>query len=364
MARKSIGYVKLAWTCERCDSENPGPRQFCNSCGAPQPPDVAFHQPAQELFLTKPDEIQAAKAGADVHCPYCEARNPAAATFCGACGGDLKDAEKRVAGQILGAHQPEKALVITCPSCGTRNPGDARECAGCGDSLAPARIAPKVEQVVKKAEAKPRKGGLPAGVLIIGAVLCLVVAGIFYALFGHTEETIGTVSAVSWTRSVPVEVLGMVEDEAWFDEVPADAEIQSCEENYRTTQDQPSVNTVEVCGTPYTVDQGSGYGEVVQDCVYEVYDDWCTYTTMGWTVFDTLTQSGDDLLPFWPSIDLASDQRMGEGEESYQVTFSGEDRSYNYSPDDEFEFSEFLPGSTWTLEVNAIGGVVAAEPAR
>jgi hypothetical protein len=360
MARKTLGYVKLAWTCDRCDGENPGPRRFCNSCGAPQPVDVEFHQPAQEIFVTKPEELKAAKAGADVHCPYCDARNPASATFCGACGGGLEDAEKRETGKVLGAHRSGEPLPKICPSCETRNLANAVECAGCGDDLAPESPPAKIE----KSPTKPKKSRLPVGVIIGAVVACVAIGGILWALFGRTEQTVGTVSILNWERSVPIEVLGELEAEAWFDEVPADAEIQSCQESYRYTQSEPAANAVEICGTPYTIDEGSGYGEVVQDCEYEIYDDLCSYTTIDWIVLDTVTVTGDDLFPFWPDVGLMSDQRIGEGQESYQVTFSSEDRTYNYTPEDETEFSEFVQDSRWILEVNAIGSIVSLEPVR
>lgn len=368
MARKSLGYVKLAWTCDRCDGENPGPRQFCNACGAPQPPEVEFHQPAQEIFVTKPDELKAAKAGADVHCPYCAARNPSLATFCGACGGDLQDAEKREVGKVLGAHRSGEPLPNICPSCDTRNLANAVECAGCGDSLSAIRADKKQEMPAQpkgeKSAPKQKKSGLSAGVIIGAVIACLAVAGIAWALFGRTEETLATVSDVEWTRSYPIEMLGEVEAEAWFDEIPNEAEIQSCSESFRRTQSEPAPNGVEVCGTPYTVDEGSGYGEVVQDCEYEIYEDLCTYTIIDWIEFDTISVSADDLNPFWPVVNLTSDQRLGEGKETYEVTFAGTDRNYTYSPDNESEFTDFEPGSTWNLNVNTLGGIVSLEPAQ
>jgi ribosomal protein L40E len=321
--------------------------------------DVEFHQPAQEIFVTKPEELEAAKAGADVHCPYCDARNPANATFCGACGGGLEDAEKREAGKVLGAHRSGEPLPKICPSCNTRNLANAVECAGCGDSLAVTRPESK-----KELPKETKKGGLPVGIIIGAVVACLAVGGLLWILFGRTEETVATVASIDWSRSIPIEMLGELEAEAWFDEVPGDAEIQTCQNEYRYSQDEPAPGAVEVCGEPYTVDEGSGYGEVVQDCEYEIYDDWCTYTTIDWIIFDTVTVSGNDLNPYWPEAVLTSDQRFGDGQESYVVTFSGPDRTYSYTPESESEFSEFAIGSTWNLKVNAVGGVVSLEPAR
>ncbi len=360
MARKSLGYIKLAWTCDRCGGENPGPRRFCNSCGGPQPVDVEFHQPAQAVFVTKPDELTAAKAGADLHCPYCDARNPAAATFCGACGGGLEGAQKRTSGKVLGAYSTGEPLPKICPSCGTHNLASAMECAGCGDDLAPEPPSRPVQPQPEKA----KKGGLSTGLIIGIVVACVAIVGLAWALFSGSKDTTATVTELSWTRSIPIEVLGEVEGEDWYDEIPAGAEIESCETALRYTQDEPAPGAVEICGTPYTVDEGSGYGEVVQDCEYEIYDDLCTFTTMDWITFDTLSLSGTDLDPVWPETILTSDQRMGEGQEEYQVTLRDDDQTYTYSPDNESEFGQFVLGSTWNLQVNALGGITSIEPIR
>ena len=109
MARKTIGYVELEWTCPRCHNRNPGTNQFCNGCGGPMPEDVEFEQPLEEKLLKDTEKIARAKAGPDRHCPYCEARNRGDVKFCGGCGGDLSDAAIRKAGHVLGAHRHDIA---------------------------------------------------------------------------------------------------------------------------------------------------------------------------------------------------------------------------------------------------------------
>ena len=91
-----------------------------------------------------------------------------------------------------------------------------------------------------------------------------------------------------------VEALTPVEVQDWQDELPNDADIVSCRQELRRTQSNPAPGGVEVCGTPYTVDTGTGVGEVVQDCVYEIYDELCTYTELQWRDFDLITLTGDD----------------------------------------------------------------------
>ena len=370
MARKRLGYVELEWTCPNCGTENPGPRKFCNGCGAPLPPDVPFHQAAQEILLTDENEIARAAGGADVHCAYCNARNASNASFCGACGADLAEAKSRSSGQVLGAFRKDPARKVTCPACGTLNLANEKECAGCGSSLAGVSEKAEGERAAKpaagpsaSARASTPGRGLPGWLLIVAGVACVAVAVFVINLLTRTEELIGTVSHVNWTYNIPIEGLIPVETEAWADEIPSGAEVGSCREMLRETRDEPVSGSTEVCGTPYTVDTGSGYGEVVQDCVYEVYDSLCTFTDLAWTVVDTATLTGQDLNPRWPQTALATDQRLGERQAEYEVTFATEDKSFTYEPADEASFQAFQPGSNWLLEVNGLGAVVAVEPA-
>ncbi len=367
MAKKHLGYVHLEWTCPNCDTRNPGPHKFCNGCGAPQPEEVAFEQPLEEKILTDEAEIARAKIGPDVHCPYCEARNAADAKFCGACGGDLTSAEARESGRVLGAHRDEPAADVLCAACGTANPAANRICANCGASLEKEAVPDKKEAArAPKPAASARTGRSRAPLFAILGVglLCVLAACAIFFLFFQTDEQTGQVSGVSWERSIPLEALAPVEREAWVDEIPDGAVVEACTLEYRSTSDEPEANSTEVCGTPYTVDEGSGFGEVVQDCVYEVYDDRCTYTVMDWEVFDTVTLSGTDLNPRWPEVSLTGDQRQGDPTEEYVVTFTAQDGTYTYTPQDADEFSQFGIGTTWILNVNALGGVSSVEPAR
>ena len=353
MARKSIGYVKLAWTCPHCESENHGPRKFCNGCGAPQPEDVEFHQAAQEVLLTDEAEIARAKAGPDTHCPYCRARNPGDASFCSACGGSLEGGDARTSGAVLGAHRKDKQLDVECPACGTLNPATAHTCAGCGASLAKPKPTSK--------EIKEPKKRTPVGLAIGIGAFCLIAAIVGIVLSQRTEEYIGTVEDVAWERSIPIEALIDIEDEGWMDEIPPDAEVVSCTDTLRETFADPVSNSIEVCGTPYTIDTGTGFGEVVQDCEYEVYSDWCTYTVIDWGVVDSVTLTGTDLNPMWPETQLAAGQRFGVEEERFTITLSTADDTFTYTTYDADEFVQFRPGTSWILNVNSFGTLVSVE---
>lgn len=158
--------------------------------------------------------------------------------------------------------------------------------------------------------------------------------------------------------------LGPVIHEDWRDETPSDAKLLSCRQEVHHTQDEPAPDSVEICGTPYTVDTGSGYGEVAQDCEYEVYADWCKYEVQEWGKVDEVTLSGSDPNPRWPSLQLAADQREGERSESYAVVFDADEKDYTYQTRDPEEFSQLQIGSRWILKVNRLDSVVSVEPAR
>ncbi|NIM93380.1 MAG: hypothetical protein GTO18_06680 [Anaerolineales bacterium] len=357
MTKKTLGYVKLEWTCPHCETRNPGPNKFCNACGAPQPTDVEFHQTPGAELLTDEEEIARAKAGPDVHCPYCNSRNPGDAKFCGECGGDLTGAEAREGGRVVGAYSAEPAPEVICEACGSSNPAGTLVCSHCG-----ARLDSELDDTPEP-ETKPAAGvkALPRSIIIGAVVVCLVAAAALFFLLFRTEEVTSEVQGVGWTRSVHIEALGPVEHEGWMDEIPSDAEIDSCDSEYRYTQSEPAPNAVEVCGTPYTVDTGSGFGEVVQDCEYEVYDDFCTYTVIEWYSFDVVTVTGSDLNPYWPEFELIEDQREGEREAEYKVIFVSDGDDYVYTTTDFDEFRRYEPGSVWTIEVNTLGGVVSVE---
>jgi hypothetical protein len=68
--RRTLGYIQNEWTCPNCNTRNKGSIKTCENCGAPQPENVKFELPSEQKFVTDEASIQAAKAGADIHCPF------------------------------------------------------------------------------------------------------------------------------------------------------------------------------------------------------------------------------------------------------------------------------------------------------
>jgi ribosomal protein L40E len=356
MARKKLGHIELQWTCPNCGGVNPGSEKHCGNCGAPQPEDVEFEQADRQELITDADMIARAEAGADIHCPYCGSRNSAGAEVCHKCGGDLTEGVKRDSGRVIGAFKTGPATQITCPHCGAENPDTANTCSQCGGSLAK-EVFESLEPETVKVSSKTRTW------IIAGAVAILIIAcGLYFLFANRTKPTTGVVENVGWQLSVPVEALMPVEHKDWADEMPTDGVIISCSEELRSVQDEPGPNSVEVCGTPYTVDSGGGFAEVVQDCEHEIYDTFCTFTLEEWTVVDSVVSSGSDLSPLWPEPELETGQRIGEDrEESYTIVFSSGDETYAYTTGDVNLFQKAQIGSEWTLNINTFGNLVSIE---
>ncbi len=365
MVKRTLGYVELEWECPQCGTRNPGPQRFCSSCGSPQPQKADFKQAAEEKLITDADQLAQAQAGADVHCAFCGARNPAGAAKCVGCGASLETAAARVSGQVLGAHRDKPAAPVNCPQCGATNPAAALKCQACGASLRqmPAPAGPRPAQPAAGKPAAKMGAAVGVAVLLFALLACAACVLMMVSLIPK-EEVIGQVERVSWERSIDIERLQDVTKSDWKANIPRDARLGSCTYKHHHTQDNPAPNATEVCGTPYTVDKGSGYGEVVQDCKYAVYQEHCNYTVPEWRKADTVRAAGNDFNPYWPAVNPVANERVGSRYEQYQVFFSSENKNYTYSTSEESKFRQFTIGSRWKLQIGLLGGVQSVQPAQ
>jgi ribosomal protein L40E len=357
MSKETLGYVKLEWTCPKCNSRNPGPEKTCLSCGAPQPDNVQFQQAEKQELIQDREELEKAKSAPDIHCGFCGTRNAFGTANCTQCGADLTKGVKREAGRVIGAFQTAPVPQIACPSCGAMNPDTALKCAQCGAGIG-------LKPTPAPAPAAPASKRNPVWI-IVGTVLLLLCLCGMIALFiaaSRTEAQSAVVDSVKWVSSIEIEALQPVSRQGWKDEIPTDASLGACVEKVHHVQDQPAPDSNKVCGTPYTVDKGSGYAEVVQDCQYEVLQEFCDYTVLDWQGVAVATQQGTDLLPAWPAPQLGADQRTGAQQQEFVVIFIASDEIVTYNPSSLAEFQQFETGSEWILNINAIGQVVSVEP--
>lgn len=362
MARKSVGFVHMEWRCPNCDTRNKGTNKICSNCATAQPADVAFEQTAQETLIEDEALIAQAKAGPDVHCPFCGTRNPATAVQCKSCLGELTEGVARSKGIVLGEHRAEPVPDVICSYCQTTNPGTAFVCSNCTRPLHKTKPQPK--ETPQKATPTPpaAQSRRVSPLLYLFLAIALFACGYLFFLSIQRDETVGQVSNVEWERTIQIEGLVPVSSEGWLDEIPQSAEVGFCREEVRFSSPNPQPNSQEVCGEPYTVDTGTGIGELVQDCEYLVYDDLCSYTVDEWQVISEERAAGNDFASFWPSTTLSSTEREGEYEESYRVVFDADGRSYSYRPNSFDAFTRFTIGSDWILELNGFNAVVDVSP--
>jgi membrane protease subunit (stomatin/prohibitin family) len=351
MTRRTLGYIQNEWTCPNCGTRNKGGTKTCANCGAPQPENVQFELPSEQKFVTDEEQIKAAAAGADIHCPFCGTRNPATAKTCSQCGGDLTEGKVRESGRVMQAPAAQPKT-IKCNNCGTENPGSNSVCSNCGSPL------PKAAQVqaVAPPAARPIAGKptsrkfpwiLVGGILAFLAVCCVVIGAVFFI---PTKSVKATVTDVHWQTSVPVQEVRAVDYNNEPGNPPSDAYDVSCHDDSH-----------DVCENK-TVDKGNGYSEVVQECRTET-ERYCSYTVDEWKTIQTYTLDGNNLQPVYDNPNLSSGQRIGDQSEDLTVTFSTQDgEQKNYSPSTITEFQQYQVGTSWTLKMNAVGGVTSVQP--
>lgn len=351
--RRTLGYIQNEWTCPNCGTRNKGGTKTCENCGAPQPENVQFELPPEQNFVTDEEQVKAAKGGADIHCPFCGTRNSSSAETCSQCGGDLTEGRAREAGRLMQAPPPQ-AKIIQCENCGTENPGSSAVCSNCGSPLPKAAAAqaippspPPAGMVAGKPAAKKTNWLLIGGILGVLA-LCCIAAVVLFAL--PTKSVEATVVDIHWETFVPVQEIRAVDYNNQRGSPPSDAYNVSCRDESRDVCEQR------------TIDRGNGYSEVVEECHTETVR-YCSYTVDEWTTIQTYSLDGNNLQPVYSSPSISSGQRLGDESEEFTVTFSTEDGGQKtYSPDTVSEYQQFSIGSTWTLRMNTLGGIVSVEP--
>jgi hypothetical protein len=158
----------------------------------------------------------------------------------------------------------------------------------------------------------------------------------------------GTVTDIHWQTDVPVQEVRAVDHNNEQGSPPSDAYDVSCHDESKDVCEQK------------TIDKGNGYSEVVEDCHTETQQ-YCSYTVDEWQTIQTYSLEGNDLQPIYDDPNLASGQRIGNETVEFTVTFSTEDGEKTYSPDSLSEYQQFDIGTTWTLKMNLVGGIVSVE---
>lgn len=343
-----------AWDCPHCGRQkNRGPDKFCGGCGAPRGEDVRFYLPDNAREVTEAAELARAQAGPDWICPYCAGDNPAANAFCSGCGAPRDGAASRQVVEHRDAPVP------------------------------PPAPPPLPQPVVSQAKGGRLKKGCG-----IGCLGLLLLIGLFWFL-GRPREATLTVDGFAWERTVQIEALRTVTEEAWEGSLPAGARAVSrsrqvhhtnrvqtgTERKTRTVTEQVQTGTERV--KVGTRDLGNGYFEdvyedrpVYQDRSHEesydepvyredpVYAVKVRYEIDKWLPAREEKAAGQDRSVGWPGERLAANERPGTRTETYEVRFRDEEgKPCVFKTTDEAEWRRFEPGGSYRASVRPGGEV-------
>jgi len=322
---------EMFWDCEYCDTAKllGKTHRHCPTCGAPQKPESRYFPPEDEKVAVEDHAF----VGADRECKSCNTPNSAAADYCTNCGNVLDEAKAiKTKGEVDAGAQS-----------GTRKP------------------APKPQESEDQGgggvSAVAAGGGLFGfgcmGLLVAGfllmTLLCLV--NTFW-----TESAELTVKSHSWSRTIEIEKLKLVDVEEWCDAMPAGAESVSRTQKKRKTR---KIKDGETCKT-VNVDQGDGTFKTREDCTpkfrdEDVMDAWCSWKQEKWATSATRKANGEglDSPPKWPEAKVDGCKtrgctRTGTKTERYVVKLAEADGALQECAMKEPKWKSMAVGSRWT----------------
>lgn len=363
------------WDCTACGrTANLGRDLRCAGCGRARGK-VKFYLPMNEPAVRQAELLAAAKAGPDWVCGFCQASNRSTSQACTGCGAPRADGESRVTG---GADATE----LTAAQIEEQEKRKRR--------------IQEMAALQKRQQARTMKiVGAIAGVFLL---LCtgLGTFGAFHGRVGGTKGVGGPairlgapsggadVELVSKeaTRRIDVEAERLVLDESWCSSMPPDARVLS-----RTSRQH---GTRRVCewrrGSPFLAvagfrvqedlgngffsdsDSGSSGGSYgssdwgssgsTDNCRSEpVYEDYCTWEALRWTVIRSPQSLDTVAVPPWPDVSLAPGERKGASVEIYRSVFrarDGETITLNVS---QSRWLALQPGARYEASWSFFGGL-------
>lgn len=323
------------WRCQHCGEEGiPGTTPRCPACNADRKLGDKVAVGAGERLTG--ERARALASGRWLYCAFCDVQVPPVDDegkvneACPACQGPLSQAEKEAAVETV-----------------------AEEDAGSYGAEAVDRVggAPRSAEMSGslKQEAPPKKG---RGALVLVAVLA-VIGLLIWLLFFKTWEKPLVVEQRSWERTVEVQALGPVQEEAWQNELPAGAYHRSCKRKIHhhdkvadgTEKYQDKVQSGKRCVKHALKSKG---GVSVKQCArwektyktvtktrtryrkVPVYKQRCAYTVDKWHRTNALSTSGSgDQAPTWPDTSNldGKTQRLGKRGEKYTLVLRKPDGS-------------------------------------
>ncbi len=338
---------EMVWDCPACETQGllGVTHRHCPACGAAQDPSRRYFPPDDARVAVDDHPYQ----GVDVVCGACDTPNAAKAQFCVGCGSPLSGA----AAAALRAEQVAGASGFADDSArAAKAEADARRDADRAARMAAAASAPP---------AAPASGGWGWALPIAGGgALIAVCCGVVGAFLFWKQDASIEVTGHEWSRTIEVEALQSVVDEAWRDELPADAQDVRCRDERRGSTRVPDGQDCR----DVRVDLGDGSFTTRQDCTAKFreeprFDARCRYTVKRWKTVDTARAGGAALVPApeWPAVSLATGRREGARSERYVLRVRGASGDDTCEVD-QARWAAATVGSRWAVEVGVLTGAL------
>lgn len=310
---ESQGFFEMLWDCEFCDARGllGKSQRYCANCGGPQ-------NPAKRYFPKEGEQVR------------------------------------------IDGHNYEGAD-RACPACSTPQSARAKNCTHCGSVLDGAAEVRGVAAVPPQAQpqARPRKRRR-IWPFVLGVIAIFAVAVWWRCI--RTQEAQVEVTGHSWKRAVAIEEFNERSEEAWRNEVPAQASFPICHEKQRSSR---QVEDGEDCHMERR-DKKDGTFEQVKKCKPKyrsepVMDSWCRFTVRRWKQVDEVKAQGSGLSPAWPGNVPAGDtpatlgaKRQGKRSETLTLEFKG----HGTCDVDDAVWRKYSDGQKLKVEVRASSGDV------
>ncbi|MDX1503464.1 MAG: zinc finger protein [Thermoanaerobaculia bacterium] len=347
------------WDCATCGRVgNRGPEKHCAGCGHPRGDDVELYLPEDAPEIDNRAALDRALAGPDWNCEHCDGDNPAGYEHCTGCGAPRGESEKR---EVVDHHTPVSA------SSARPEPRKRVE--------APAGRPSKErrEELAREHRRRKKKG---CGRRILVGLIVLATLVLLLSWCNRTHEAVATVTGFGWERTIEVEELVTVTEEALPSQVPAGARRTEAGASggTHTVVERVQVGTERV--KVGVRDLGNGFFEDVYEDrpVYELRrrqvpvrgppsGGMVRYEIEKWVVAREVRTSGSDRSPRWPDLALEAGQRAGERSEALRVFFSdAEGETLRYRARDDADWRRFAVGQRWRVEATAMGSVRSLSP--
>lgn len=204
------------WDCDNCETlGNDGDSYDCNGCGAPRSENVQFYLGDSPRIVKDQEGIDAANAGLDWYCTYCDSGNSNVGTHCDNCGAKKGSARHHKI-KIKLKSEPQEELV----------------------KLTPRRRRPR----------SIKKPPFPTGLIVAGVcaipILFACLVGLLFTSSGAEsqsapERRVVTVSGrsineypaklveLSWIRKVKIEEWRWVDESSWALPRKSEFEVKS-----------------------------------------------------------------------------------------------------------------------------------------